>query len=458
MKLYNSLSRKLEEFRPIKAGEVSLYTCGPTVYDHVHIGNLRTYIFEDTLRRVMKSNGLKLKHVMNITDVDDKTIARSHENYPADEPREALRKLTAKYEKIFYADAKKVGIDLGNSRIVKATEHIEDMQALIRQIPGKYITKDGIYFNIEKYNDYGRLVKLDRSHSHHRINNDEYDKDHVADFALWKTKSGDEPAWDFEIEGKNLEGRPGWHIECSAMSVKYLSQPFDIHTGGVDLIFPHHENEIAQSSSAGGQPLAKYFLHGEHLLVDDHKMSKSLKNFYTIDDILSKGFDPLAFRLLVLQVHYRHQLNFTWRSLESAQAFLQRLQTWADLKFQPKLGHKKDVGMNYTKILTSIKQSLSDDLNSGQGLAILSGLVNRAEQEGVDTNKLQLLLEQLDELLGLDLAQRSDISNSVKDLISARETARKKSDWARADELRKKLSTEGIELNDTPHGPVWTRS
>ncbi len=457
MKLYSSLSHKLEEFKPIKAGEVSLYTCGPTVYDHVHIGNLRTYIFEDSLRRVLKSNGLRLRHVMNITDVDDKTIARSREMYPAEEPREALRKLTAHYEEIFYADADKVGIDLGSSKIVKATDHIADMQALIRQIPNKYIAEDGVYFDIEKYNDYGQLVRLDRSHSHHRINNDEYDKDHVADFALWKAKSGDEPAWEFEIEGKNLKGRPGWHIECSAMSVKYLGQPFDIHTGGVDLIFPHHENEIAQSNSASGKPLAKHFLHSEHLLVDGHKMSKSLKNFYTLDDIQSRGFDPLAFRLLVLQAHYRHQLNFTWQALDASQAFLQRLQAWADLKFQPKLGHKKDIGSSYAKTLGAIKETLNDDLNTGQALAILSSLVNRAEQEGVDADKLHLLLEELDSLFGLALARRSDISSAAKELINTREKARENSQWAKADELRMKLSAERIEINDTPHGPVWAR-
>lgn len=456
-KFYSSLSRKVEELKPIKAGKVSLYTCGPTVYDHVHIGNLRTYIFEDMLRRTLKSSGLEVMHVMNITDVDDKTIKRSHEKYPGLDPKDALKKLTNEYENLFFKDAAKVGIDLSSSKIVKATDHIDDMQKLIRQIPSKYISNDGIYFDIEKYKNYGALVKLDRSHSHHRINNDEYDKDHVADFALWKIKTEGEPSWPFEIDGRNMEGRPGWHIECSAMSVKYLGQPFDIHTGGVDLIFPHHENEIAQSRSANNKPLANYFVHSEHLLVDGHKMSKSLKNFYAIDDILAKGIEPLAFRLLVLQAHYRHQLNFTWEALNGAQSFLNRLQAWADLQFQPNLGHKKDAGALYAKALVDIRKVLNDDLNTGQALAVLSRLTSAAEQAGVDPKKQTPFLKQIDQLLGLGLSGRKDITDEDKSLIIAREEARKRGDWEKADNLRIKLLDQSIEINDTPHGPAWFR-
>lgn len=456
-RFYSSLSRKVEDFKPIKAGKVGLYTCGPTVYDHVHIGNLRTYIFEDILRRTLKSNGLEVLHVMNITDVDDKTIKRSHDKYPDIDPKDALKKLTNEYEDLFLNDAAKVGIDLSSSKIVKATDHIDDMQKLIRQIPTKYVSNDGIYFDIEKYKNYGALIKLDRSHSHHRINNDEYDKDHVADFALWKIKTGGEPSWTFEIDGQNMEGRPGWHIECSAMSVKYLGQPFDIHTGGVDLIFPHHENEIAQSHSASNKPLASYFIHAEHLLVDGRKMSKSLKNFYAMDDILAKGIEPLAFRLLVLQAHYRHQLNFTWEALSGAQAFLNRLQAWADLQFQPNLGHKKDSGALYEKATADIRNALNNDLNTGQALAVLSGLANTAEQEGVDPKKLTPFLEQIDQLLGLGLSGRKDISDEVKLLIVTREEARMRGDWEKADDLRKKLLDQSIEINDTPHGPAWSR-
>ncbi len=459
MNLHNTLSRKVEEFKPINEGEAKLYTCGPTVYDHVHIGNLRTYIFEDTLRRALGASGYRVQHVMNITDVDDKTIKRAREEHPKDNPMAALRKLTTKYEDIFYDDAQKVGIDLSSSRIVKATDHIGDIQELIRKIPNKYLGEDGVYYDIGKDKDYGALVKLDRSHEHHRINNDEYDKDHVADFALWKSSSESEPSWKFEIDGKNIEGRPGWHIECSAMSVKYLGQPFDIHTGGVDLIFPHHENEIAQSRAAsGGKPLANYFVHSEHLLVDGHKMAKSLKNFYTLDDILSKGYEPLALRLLFLQAHYRHQLNFTWEALDAASAFLKRLQAWADLRFQPDLGHKKTAGSTYNDDLSKIKQALDNDLNTPEALAVLSGLAALAEREGVDVDKLQTLLQKIDELLGLDLANRQDINQAAKELIEEREQARKSKDWAKADELRARLGGQGVELNDTPHGAIWSRT
>ncbi|MBI2592467.1 cysteine--tRNA ligase [Candidatus Saccharibacteria bacterium] len=458
MKFYNSLTRQLEDFRPIKPGQVTLYTCGPTVYDHVHIGNLRTYIFEDTLRRILKRNNYRLNHVMNITDIDDKTIKRSHQKYPNLNPAEALSRLTEHYEKIFFNDAQKIGIDFSDSKIVRATQHINDMQVLIKNIPNKYLSEDGVYFDITNDSNYGVLIKLDRTHTHHRINNDEYDKDHVADFALWKVKAGDEPSWDFAIEGRDMTGRPGWHIECSAMSVKYLGQPFDIHTGGVDLIFPHHENEIAQSRAAFGKPLANYFLHSEHLLVDGRKMSKSLKNFYTLNDITKKQFDPLAFRLLVLQAHYRSQLNFTWESLAAAQAFLRRLQAWADLKFQPELGRKKGAGQSYGQSLAKIIQALSDDLNTGLGLAELSGLVSLAEQEGIDIDKQSSLLSDLDALFGLALSGRSDITNHVRDIIVRREQARKNSNWKRADQLRKQLELQDIEINDTPHGPVWSRT
>lgn len=457
-RFYNSLSRRVEDFKPIKAGEVSLYTCGPTVYDHAHIGNLRTYVFEDTLRRTLKSTGLNISHVMNITDVDDKTIKRSRQKYPADEPNVALKKLTTEYEKLFYEDATRVGIDLSDSKVVKATDHISDMQELIRQIPTKYVGGSGVYFDIEKYKDYGVLVKLDRAHVHHRINNDEYDKEQVADFALWKSREIGEPAWKFEIDGQNLDGRPGWHIECSAMSVKYLGQPFDIHTGGIDLIFPHHENEIAQSRSATAKPLANYFIHAEHLLVDGRKMSKSLKNFYVLDDILAKNFDPLAFRLLVLQAHYRHQMNFTWEALEGAQSFLNRLRAWADLVHQPSLGHKRSSGSQYSASHQKIKQALVDDLNSSKALAVLSQLSLQAEHTGVDISKLKPLLVELDKLFGLSLSERKDISDELKVLIAMREEARKKGDWDRADELRDKLAHRAIELNDTPHGPVWSLS
>jgi cysteinyl-tRNA synthetase len=463
MKLYNSLTRKIEEFAPINPPTVSLYTCGPTVYDHVHIGNLRTYIFEDILRRTLKSAGYEVKHVMNITDIDDKTITRSREKYPDDSPIEALRKLTSHFENVFYDDAKKVGIDFSDSQLVKATGHIQVMQDLIRKIPSKYITDDGIYFDITKYSDYGALVKLDQSHTHHRIQNDEYDKDHVADFALWKAAKPGEPSWDFEIDGKNLPGRPGWHIECSAMSTKYLGQPFDIHTGGVDLMFPHHENEIAQSRAAAGKKLANDFTHSEHLLVDGRKMSKSLDNFYTLDDIVKRGVDPMAFRLLILQAHYRTQLNFTWESLEAAQNRLMRIRRIAEFRHQLVKSTEWAQHTSIERSRMDIRECLEDDLNTPKALEALESELDQYEHYGVQAEAKENFdnwLNDIDMLLGLDIVEstKQDISDVQKQLIMRREEAREAQDWAKADELRKQLQEQGIEINDTPNGPIWSRT
>ncbi|OGL30276.1 cysteine--tRNA ligase [Candidatus Saccharibacteria bacterium RIFCSPHIGHO2_02_FULL_47_12] len=459
MKLYNSLTKKLEEFKPQTGNSVGLYTCGPTVYDHVHIGNLRTYIFEDTLRRSLKQLGYKVKHVMNITDVDDKTIARSHQKYPSDDPKEALKKLTRHYEDVFIKDAEALGIDFSESKIVRATEHVNQMQELIRNIPNKYMAADGVYFDITKYPDYGVFVNLDQSHTHHRIENDEYDKDHVADFALWKKKKEDhEPSWVFELDGQQLDGRPGWHIECSAMATHYLGQPFDIHTGGVDLKFPHHENEIAQSKSANGKDLSNVFLHAEHLLVDGHKMSKSLNNFYTLDDIAKKGYDPMAFRLLVLQSHYRSQLNFSWESLEAAQNALNTIMQWADLKHQPN-ATVMDEGIDANRwIKENFLAPLADDLNTPTALSELFKLIARVQPgEKLSDQNYASILTEIDKQLGLDVSDRPDIDEEQKQLIKQREQARDQKDWGKADELRKQLEEQGVGINDTPAGPIWFR-
>lgn len=441
MKLFNSLTKKIEELKPLKSGEVGLYTCGPTVYDHVHIGNLRTYIVEDVLRATLKMNGLKVKHVMNVTDIEDKIIARAHESGTS------FKDITTKFELIFLGEVNKVGIDLSVSKLVRATDEIEAMQELIRKIPNKYVVKDGVYFNIKDYQDYGRFVKLDRSHEHHRINNDEYDKDHVADFALWKTKKDDEPSWPFELEGQNVEGRPGWHIECSAMATKYLGQPFDIHTGGVDLKFPHHENEIAQSKAASNQELANLWLHTEHLLVDGKKMSKSLKNFYTLTDLVKNGFDPIAFRLLVLQAHYRSQLNFSWESLEAAQNRLKHWQAVADLRWQVK---EAIIELDVKAMLAS----LSNDLDTPKTLSIIDEYFDNIEkqQTAPAVNSLELIRD----LLGINLID-VDVSAGIKSLIEARETARQGKDWGKADQIRQQLEQEAIGVRDTDHGPIWYR-
>lgn len=328
MKVYNTLTKKKEEVKPLDGKTVRIYSCGPTVYDHIHIGNLASFIYADDLVKKLRKEGFEVKHVMNITDVDDKTIKKSQGKYPDLPPKEALKKLTEEYTSIFLEDMNKVGNSVDDMKFVKATENINEMQKLILRLYEAgiaYIENDGIYFSIEKYKKagkkYGQLLKLTEGNtSKARIDNDEYEKDNVHDFALWKASKESEPSWDFEINGRNMPGRPGWHIECSAMSVKELGQPFDIHTGGVDLIFPHHENEIAQSTASGQEDkLANMFFHNEHLLIEGKKMSKSLNNFVTLKDIEDKGFNPMAFRLMVLQSDPHNQANFSWNILQAAQ-------------------------------------------------------------------------------------------------------------------------------------------
>lgn len=334
MKIYNTLTKKEEEIKPLDGKTIRVYSCGPTVYDQIHIGNLASFIYADDLVKRLRSEGFKVKHVMNITDIDDKTIKKSQEKYAELSAKEALKKLTDEYTSIFFEDMKKVGNSVDEIKFVKATDNIIEMQKLILKLYEAgiaYVEGDGIYFSIEKFKKagkkYGQLLKLtDSNTSKARIDNDEYDKDQVHDFALWKASKSNEPSWDFEIDGKDMPGRPGWHIECSAMSVKELGQPFDIHTGGVDLIFPHHENEIAQSTACGNETkLATMFFHNEHLLVDGKKMSKSLNNFITLNDIVDKGFSPMAFRLMVLQSNPHNQANFSWDILQAAQNRYEKL-------------------------------------------------------------------------------------------------------------------------------------
>jgi cysteinyl-tRNA synthetase len=277
----------------------------------------------------------------------------------------------------------------------------------------------------------------------------------VHDFALWKSQKENEPAWDFEINGKNIKGRPGWHIECSAMSVGELGQPFDIHTGGVDLKFPHHENEIAQSTANDGDLLARLFVHNEHILVDGKKMSKSLNNFYTLQDVIDKGFDPLAFRLLVLQSHYRSQAHFSWDNLESAKNTLENFYKWSDLQFQHFESH--DLQVNYPIAMNKVIEAISEDLASPQALGWFNGMIGHTDHLGIDSNSIREFSQMIDKYLGLNLLNRSDITEEQKNIISEREDARKNQDFTKSDKLREKLKEQGIEINDTPNGPIWSR-
>lgn len=466
--MHNTLSREVEEFKPLDEQMVRIYTCGPTVYDHIHIGNLSSFIFADTLRRVVKASGYKVKHVMNFTDVDDKTIRRSQEKYADLEPIEVLIKLTSEYSGVFLDDMKEVGNDVDAIDFVKATDNIESMRVLIKELHAAgfaYVADDGVYFSIHKYRasgkKYGQLTEItDSSTSEARIQNDEYDKESAHDFALWKKQKANEPAWSLEIDGHDLAGRPGWHIECSAMSSSTLGQPFDIHTGGVDLIFPHHENEIAQSTAAKQNPTyAKYFAHNEHLLIDGNKMSKSLDNFYTLEDIKQKGYDPLAFRLLVLQAHYRKQAHFTWDNLEAAQNRLRNLYDFADLKHQAIAATdviQEQEYETYDGLIAAQIRDFGEDLDTPSALSSLSSYVNHIELNGYRP-RFQAFLEALDGLYGLELSSRPDISDDQKQLVVDREKAREAQDWTKSDQVRDQLLEQGIGVRDTPKGSIWYR-
>ncbi len=481
MKLYNTLTRKVEAFRPLEDKKVKMYSCGPTVYNNLHIGNLSAFIYADLLRRTLAASGYDVTAVMNITDVDDKTIRDSKRDYPDADPMDALQKLTRKYEDVFKNDIERIGNDTSALTYIRATETIEEMIALTQKLLNNgiaYPADDGIYFSIKEYETagfkYGLLQKIDRSHEHERIANDEYDKDHVSDFALWKKAEEGEPSWDaiFTHEGKEIEmaGRPGWHIECSAMSEKLLEVPFDIHTGGIDLKFPHHENEIAQScGSSGEKEFARYFVHNNHILIDGKKMSKSLGNFYTLRDIEEKGFDPIAFRLLVLSSHYGNESNFTWEILEAAQNRLKNWQAAADLRWQTQSRHperseteSKDLaadkdqisrprsGHEASQARDDILRALQDNLDTPQAIATIDQYFDKSTPDDD-------ILKNIKDLLGIDLL-KPDITNEQKQLIKNRETARDAKDWAKSDELRDQLKEQGLEIKDTDHGSIWSRA
>lgn len=460
MKLFNTLTRTVTEFKPLVDQAVRIYSCGPTVYDHIHIGNLSAFIAADTLRRVLVATGYRTMHVMNFTDIDDKTIRRSAENYPDLDAAEALTTLTRQYEAIFLTDMAAIGNDVEAVQFVRATDSIEGMRDLITQLYQNgyaYIADDGVYFSIENYKasgkEYGQLLELSSDNTNSaRIDNDEYDKESVHDFALWKTRKDNEPAWDFELDGHQLLGRPGWHIECSVMSSSQLGQPFDIHTGGVDLIFPHHENEIAQSTAGKENPTyAKYFVHNEHLLVDGKKMSKSLGNFFTLRDIQEKGIEPLAFRLMILQAHYRNQTNFTWENLEATQNRLKRWQATANLCWQKNMSCGAFDSTHKDRLL----EALGNDLDTPQAMLVIEEAFAEAEQLHLDDN-FDSFINLVERTLGLKLTG-DNVDEETVTLLAERQTARDHKDFVKSDELRHLLTERGIGVRDTTVGQIWFR-
>jgi cysteinyl-tRNA synthetase len=477
LKLHNTLTKTIEPLQPLMAGSVAMYSCGPTVYDNVHIGNLSSFIVADVLRRVISANDLAVKHVMNFTDVDDKTIRRSHELYPELDAMSALKKLTVDCSDSFLRDMRTIGNDVDALTFIRAADDatIQGMRELITELLQggfAYIADDGVYFSIEAYKKsgktYGQLVTLSESNtSAERIQNDEYDKDSAHDFALWKIQKPGEPAWEFTIDGRDLTGRPGWHIECSVMSRQGLGQPFDIHTGGIDLAFPHHENEIAQSTAGRSDPTyASMFVHNEHILVDGKKMSKSLNNFYTLADLTAQGIDPLAFRLLVLQSHYRKATNFSFTSAEAAKNRLKHWRTIAALRHQThdtlRDDDEKSTDEQTVSLLATsqaIVEALNNDLGTPEALTIIDDAFSRLDGKALgDIHQFGLteLLTTIDDTLGLQLiASTPDVSDSVKQLILQREHARGAKDWQASDDLRDELLAQGIVVRDTSGGSIW---
>jgi len=458
LKLYNTLTRKKDAFKPLKDKIVKMYSCGPTVYNYAHIGNFRAYICSDILKRWLIYRKYKVKHIMNITDVDDKTIRDSKkEGMP-------LKGFTRKYEKAFMEDIEILNI-LKADVYPRATEHINQMIELIQKLLKNgiaYATNDGVYFDIRKFKYYGRLsnIKIDEQKSDVRINNDEYEKDNAQDFALWKfwDKEDGEIYWNAPF-GK---GRPGWHIECSAMSMECLGQQLDIHTGGVDLIFPHHENEIAQSESVTGKKFVKYWLHNEYILVEGKKMSKSLGNFYTLRDLMNKGYSAKAIRYLLVSSHYRQQLNFTLNGIDSAQNSVDRLQEFIDMLY---LIHNDKKDKSALELLSRTKdnfeKAMDDDLNISEALGNVFVMVKELNMDisnnnisETDAKLIIKFMEKVNIIIDVLDISKIELPKEVIRIVKERDKARIEKDWTTSDSLRNKLNNRGYIVKDTQLGTL----
>ncbi len=475
IQLHNTLSGRIEPFLPLKPGQVGMYTCGPTVYDFAHIGNYRTFVFQDILRRFLKWRGFKMNHVMNLTDVDDRIIVNSAA------AGVGIREYTEKFVQAFFADCKTLSIE-SPEHWIRATDHIDDMVVLIQKLQKNtytYPSEGSIYYRIAKFKDYGKLSKVDLSgiQAGARVDNDRYEKESARDFALWKAPKPGEHFWETPIGA----GRPGWHIECSAMAMKYLGETLDIHTGGIDLAFPHHENEIAQSEAATGKPFVRYWLHAEHLLVEGEKMSKSLGNFFTLRDLFAKGYKPSALRFALASVPYRRQLNFTFDGLQQATSSVERLRNVAarlkDEKFPA--GHQPGMAERIAKAADDFDAGLSDDLNTAQALAAVFDFVREANiamdkgefRQGDVAAAMEFLggfdkvfavLEDNDaaklKAMGFGGGDEGLSDAEIEKMVAERQVARARRDFAASDRVRKELFDRGIILEDTKDGKVrWKR-
>ncbi|HOC41953.1 MAG TPA: cysteine--tRNA ligase [Thermoanaerobaculales bacterium] len=461
--LYNTLTRRLEPFASLEPGHARVYTCGPTIYDYSHIGNFRTFLFEDILRRTLRLFGYRVTQVMNLTDVDDKTIRG------ASAEGVSLREYTDRYAAAFFQDLDTLRVERAE-RYPRATDHIPGMVELVRRLEAAghtYRSEGSVYFRIASFPGYGKLsgVRPGSNLAGARVDADEYEKEDARDFVLWKAAKPGEPAWETALG----PGRPGWHLECSAMSMEALGESFDIHCGGVDNIFPHHENEIAQSEGATGRPFARYWLHAEHLTVEGEKMAKSLGNFFTLRDLLERGHDPLAIRYLLISVPYRQKLNFTFDGLHAAGQALERVaNTLRRLEHSPAAASAGALAADdVAGFRLRFRAALADDLNTARALAELHDLlraVNTALDgggiSGLVREELARAMAEADSVLGVLPARAgaaADGDAEVAGLVEERTAARAARDFARADAIRARLAEIGVVIEDTPHGTVWHR-
>jgi len=475
IRFHNTLGGKIEAFTPQKSDEVRMYTCGPTVYDYAHIGNFRTFVFQDILRRFLKLRGFKMNHVMNLTDVDDRIIANSAA------AGVSIREYTEKFVQAFFDDCRTLSIE-APEHWIRATDHIDDMVKLIRRLQEKtytYPSEGSIYYRIAKFPRYGQLSNVDVTgiQAGARVDVDRYEKESARDFALWKAPKPGEHFWEAPI-GK---GRPGWHIECSAMAMKYLGESLDIHTGGIDLAFPHHENEIAQSEGATGKPFVRYWMHAEHLLVEGEKMSKSLGNFYTVRDLFAKGYKPSALRFALASVPYRKQFNFTFDGLQQAASSVDRLRNFAARLSQGKFptGKQKGMAARVAEAGEEFDAGLSDDLNTARALAATFDLLretNIAMDKGDfrqdDVTAANEFLAKFDRVfavmedndaeklraLGFGAKDSGPDDTEIEKLVADRQAARQRRDFAASDRIRQELANRGILVEDSRDGSVrWKR-
>jgi len=464
LRFFNTLTRQVETFEPIERGKVRMYICGPTVWNFAHIGNFRTFIFGDVLRRYLKYKGYDVTHVFNLTDIDDRIINE------AAKKGETIDEFTAPYIQYFWEDFDALGMERPEVT-PRATHHIPEMIDIIQKLIDNgraYESEGSIYYRISAFPEYGKLSKINFSGNitggSERIDTDKYEKEDARDFALWKLVGEDEePGWDAPFG----RGRPGWHIECSAMSMRYLGETFDLHAGGQDLQFPHHENEIAQSEGATGKLFAKYWIHSEFLKIDDATMSKSKGNFFTLRDLREQGYSPLAIRYLLLSIPTRKQLNFTFEGLQAAESTVERLRNFRRLVMESKgvEGSDAETAAMVSKALADFESSMDDDFNTAAALAAIHDMVREiniliadGKLRSDDRDAVLDALGKFDSVFGILGKEESDIlDDTIEALIAERQQARRNRNFPRSDEIRDELAEKGIVLEDTPQGVRWKR-